>query len=188
MTVPELPSNVLYTDPWVTVDTIPAVTTNGVTYDHRRVISGNGYGAIIVPRAIFRGSVLLGRVTQPRPVVGLASSLEFPRGRTHDLDSAEAARELFEETGLTITPDQIRRIGTLHPDTGLLTTTVGVWCATVPYEQIAASEGREEAETGVTVRWSGLSSWGASASRHTTCAMTLATYAILEREGLLSAP
>lgn len=114
----------LYSDRWVNVGRVPAATPSGT---HLSVRSGTGFGVVAVP-VLPDGSLVL--VRQPRPAAALADSLELPRGGSMDTGSAEAVREVVEETGMAPV-GRPSCLGLLHPDTGLLSTQVGVWLVPV---------------------------------------------------------
>lgn len=87
------------------------------------------HGTVIIPVMVEQGMGNLMLVEQNRPAVN-RRSVEFPRGSTTNLSAEEATRELLEETG--VANDQILNlfsVGTLHPDTGLLSTKVQVYIA-----------------------------------------------------------
>lgn len=174
-----MPSEVLFESKFVTVDTVPAVTPEGVSYAHSRVTPRSRYGGIIVPFRKGRGTLTLGMVRQDRPVLG-KETLEFPRGTTDDLGSDEAMRELSEELGLPRSPEAPFRLGTLHPDTGLLTTEVGVWAVRLSDEEADSTEGHVETFSGARPEWHALPSvMGMVASGGIVCGMTLAALALL---------
>lgn len=164
----------LFSNQFVTVDTVPATTGGGVAYDHTRITSGTGMGSIIIPTHHYRGLTYLGLVTQHRPVLGI-DSIEFPRGRTNNLGESEAARELAEEMGILHTT--MRHVGNIHPDTGLLSTTVAVWIAAVDSDQATESRTHIEGESGAIVSWYSLPQMLALiASGKVQCAMTIAAF------------
>lgn len=68
------------------------------------------------------------------------SLVEFPRGGANDGEGAEACalRELAEETGFRPLPGTLRKLGCVHPDGGLLSSSVSVFLVEVE---------RTEAET-----------------------------------------
>ena len=178
---------VLYEDPWITIDQVPAHTASGAEYLHRKIWSSDGLGSIIVPFTQFRGLAHIGMVAQPRPAISLPSSLEFPRGRTIDLESGEAVRELAEETGLDVFPDGMRLLGVLHPDTGVLATTVAVWSVAVPWSDAMATSGRVEEESGAVVEWLPAGGWlGMVYSGQITRGMTLAAYTLALSHGIFT--
>lgn len=86
-------------------------------------------GAVVIPVLNERGTKTLFYVEQNRSAIGRRTA-EFPRGTTTDLDRGEAMRELLEETGFS--PDQVLSValvGSIFPDTGLLSTEVSVFTA-----------------------------------------------------------
>lgn len=86
--------------------------------------AGRGAGVLVVRD----GAVLL--VRQARPAVGL-NVWEMPRGGCAHGESfaTAAARELCEEAGLDIAEGDLRPLGQVLPDTGCLTTVVGLFLA-----------------------------------------------------------
>lgn len=125
---PTGPPVVLAENPFVTVQATPVTLPDGTEGEYSTITSGTGYGALIVPAITFRGRRYFGLVELHRfPEDRL--SLEFPRGGTFGLDQAEALRELIEETGLQAA--SMHRLAVLNPDTGILTTKVGYWWASI---------------------------------------------------------
>ncbi|WNO70404.1 NUDIX domain-containing protein [Streptomyces sp. AM8-1-1] len=115
-------------------------------------------------------------------------SLEFPRGGC-DADEAPAraaARELREETGYACDASLLRRIGTVHADTGLIETGVHVFTAEV--RDAEASTARPEAMESVTDPvWASreeVLTWLQKGS--VTCGVTLAALALALAAGSLS--
>lgn len=171
---------ILFKSDFVTVDTVPATTLEGVEYDHARVTPRSPYGSIIIPLHGEGDDLRLGLVRQFRPVTG-QRSLEFPRGSTADLGDEEAARELVEELGLSDSPGTISLLGHLRPDTGLLSTEVGVWKARLSTEDVERSLSHVEAFSGVRPEWLSYQDVMALvASGGITCGMTLAALALLQ--------
>lgn len=177
---------ILFKSDFVTVDTVPARTPQGIKYDHTRVTPRSPYGGIVIPfytepqNPFFgrRQNLHLGFVRQFRPVIG-HESLEFPRGATADLGSEEAARELVEELGLSSAPLTLTPIGRLRPDTGLLSTEVGVWAVRLSPEDVKRSQNYEEEFSGARPEWHGHeSALKQVAEGAITCGMTLAALAM----------
>lgn len=83
------PSTVLFSNEWVTVDTVPAVTASGKVYQHMRVTPRTGLGVVVVPYAQMLGTTYVGMIQQDRPAIN-ARTLEFPRG------SVDAGRTVEE--------------------------------------------------------------------------------------------
>lgn len=104
---------------------------------HHRVEIGDG--VVVVP-LLGRRIVLVG---QHRRAVD-AWNWELPRGCVDGDDPRDAAaRELAEETGAHTPPAALVRLGTLHPDTGLLTARVDVFAARLPPRTRLAADGGE---------------------------------------------
>ena len=98
------------------------VGVSDLLHRHRLVTAEGRAGAVAI--VVAGQKVLL--VLQWRPAVG-AACWELPRGfgDPQDADAtATATREVLEETGLTAA--SARLLGEIHPDTGLLASTVAV--------------------------------------------------------------
>jgi 8-oxo-dGTP pyrophosphatase MutT (NUDIX family) len=169
---------------FISVVTDDVVFPNGSPGSYSVITSGTGMGVIAIPFANFHGQPYLGMVRQYRyPVKEF--TLEFPRGGSKDLSLSEAARELAEETGLTVA--SARQLGTIWPDTGILSTEVAVWKTN--HDSKGLKPGHVEDETGVHVHWHthgeiiGLMRRG-----QIRCGMTLAALALIEGMGGLQAP
>ncbi len=104
--------------------------------------------------------------------------LEFPRGGAGAGEDAAAAavREMVEEMGPAWAGATLKRLGTIHPDSGLLTTEVTVYAAHLDY---APDTGHVEGITGAAQVWvsaSGMPQLIGSGA--ITDAMTLAALAL----------
>lgn len=166
------------------VDTDDVVFPNGAPGSYSVITSGTGLGVLAIPFANFHGQPYLGLVRQYRYPVN-DFTLEFPRGGSKDLGLSEAARELAEETGLTVA--SATQLGTIWPDTGLLSTQVAVWKTS--HDSHGFKPGHVEDETGARVHWYthgeiiGLMRRG-----KIRCGMTLAALALIEGMGGLQVP
>lgn len=169
---------------FVRVTTDDVVFPNGAVGQYSTVVSGLGLGVLVVPIVNFRGVPYLGLVRQYRYPIGY-HTLEFPRGLSRDLSVDEAARELIEETGLQCT--LAARLGTVRPDTGVLTTEVTVW-KTV-HQPTDVRPDHIELETGATVHWySHGEVVGMIASGRITCGVTLAAFTLMSVTGSFNMP
>lgn len=154
---------------------------NGRQSEYSVIVPTEGYVAVAVPVATFRGLDYLGLVTQYRyPTKEV--SVEFPRGGATAPSAEEAARELQEETG--IVPGPAERLGTLRPDTGLLSTE----CAVYLFRQPATDMDIEfiEEESGARTSWHRVGEvMGMIRSGKITCGITIASFAQLMASGKL---
>jgi len=172
--------NLLYQDDDILVGETTAERQDGSSYKITCVETATETGAIVILHTTLRGSRYLGVVRQNRPVVDLIDSMEFVRGSTNDLSAEEALREVTEETGIIASPEDLRPIGSLRPDTGLLTTTVGVWTLYVPADTMQSVD-HEEWESGARTEWLTKAEFlGHVGHGHITCGMTLAAFALAE--------
>ena len=81
----------------------------------------------------------------------------------------------------------MRLLGVLHPDTGVLATTVAVWSAAVPWSDAMATSGRVEEESGAVVEWLPAGGWlGMVYSGQITRGMTLAAYTLALSHGIFT--
>lgn len=171
-------------NPYIRVDTDMVRFPNGAMGHYSVVTSGSGLGVIAIPFLNFRGNLHLGLVRQYRYPLGQVT-LEFPRGGSDNLSLDEAARELIEETGLSYTSGV--HLGTLRPDTGLLTTEVAVWKTFHRMEHLRP--GFVEDETGARVEWYSLGKVdGLIRNGQITCGMTLAALTLLRAGDGLNCP
>lgn len=168
----------LFRSDFVQVDTVEALTAAGDPYQHTRVTSRSRYGGISIPFVARLDGLHIGLVRQFRPAIG-RETLEFPRGSTDDLTSAEAAREMLEETGMSAAGAALR-LGTIFPDTGLLATEVSVWAVPVDDESAARSVEHQEDHSGARTEWLSSGALTGKAMRgEIVCGMTLASLALL---------
>lgn len=167
------PRTTLFENPWVNVGQVPADTPSGT---HLSIRSGTGHGVLIIP-VIDRDRYVL--VTQPRPAAGMTSSIEFPRGGAAEPSVEEALRELVEETGLHPLRRPVR-LGTLRPDTGLLSTEVGVHLVDVDPAGLAIDHVEDEERVRRLPPVSRTEIDDLVRHGQITCSMTLAALALLD--------
>lgn len=132
--------------------------------------------------AVRRGEELL-LLRHWRPAVG-ETLLEMPRGGVEPGERAEdaARRELLEETGLRPTEGTLVRLGSLRPDSGILSTRVEAFLAEVGPD--AEPQLRDEGEGILECRFVGPREIDALiASGELTDGFTLATLSLLARLG-----
>lgn len=173
-TIERLDGRTVYANPFVSLDTDAVRFPDGALGSYTTITVGAGVGVIAVPTVEQDGQRHWGLVRQYRYPTG-EYSLEFPRGSSKDLSANEAARELVEETGLSV--GTATRLGEVRPDTGILTTRVAVWHT--PMTTDSLSHEHEEAATGARLQWA-TDTQMRELVRHgqITCGMTLAAYAL----------
>lgn len=116
-----------YSDPenlWVQLYFDRVQFPNGTTGRYNRIVEGRGYdGVAVLP--IWGNK--LGLIRTFRYPIG-KEVLEIPRGfgKTSNAET-EATRELKEETGLTA--NRLLSLGEVHPNSGLLMSTVHLFAA-----------------------------------------------------------
>lgn len=173
----------VHTTPFITVQETPVVFPNGQSGAYSRVNPGT-FGGVVIPRRVVRGIAEFGLVQQHRFAIDRVT-YEFPRGGTRDLGAGEALRELIEETGIFAEASAAISLGTIHADTGLLATTIGVWLLSV--QQHVA--GHVEAETGARTRWVSRGELAhLVASDALTCGISLAALSKLNASSFAVAP
>ncbi|GAA1747301.1 NUDIX hydrolase [Kocuria aegyptia] len=147
-------STTAYGNPFIRGDTTPVTFPNGAVGNYSTVTIGTGHGVLIVPTADGVAGIpgtSYGLLAVHRFPVS-ATLLEFPRGGA---DAGEgyltaAIREAVEELGPYWARADYRRLGLLHPDSGLLTTQVAVYAAHLEH---APAAGHIEDITGATQVW-----------------------------------
>lgn len=156
---------------------------NGHSYEMSVVTPGTGVGSIIVPLARHRGMVYVGLVEQWRETLQ-QRTIELPRGGTSDLSQEEALREANEEIGTEI--DSLRFVGTISPDTGLLTTKVAVWIGAYPREVLDKKITRPN-ENDMVLRWEPAAvADGLLMRQPVVCSMSVAALHLVARTGILN--
>lgn len=135
------PLGVVYDNsPYYLVVADLCVRSNGVLYPYARVIYPyrDSNGVVVIPCRDGRFGLLSIFRHPPRK----ESGGEFPRGFAEDLSPAEnGVKELREELGVQLSPDQLEYLGEIQPDSGLSAGTVQVFCAHISETAIPADNG-----------------------------------------------
>lgn len=154
---------------------------NGEQGKYSVISATEGYGVVAVPVLNFRGINYVGLVSQYRYPLG-RHSLEFVRGGAMEPSSAEAGRELREETG--IEPGYAEKLGVIHADTGILTTEISVYL----FRQHPSDKDLvfQEQESGAVTSWHMMGDILRRAyNGEITCGITLASLFLLQNSGQL---
>jgi 8-oxo-dGTP pyrophosphatase MutT (NUDIX family) len=145
---------------------------NGVEGTYNVVSMGEAKGALIVPIAFRRGIPYFGLVNQYRYPIK-SESVEFPRGGADKISPEGAEVEVYEELGQS--SKRLDLIGTLHPDTGILSTEVGIWIALM--DESVLDLDHEEKITGLRPTWVSEDSFISMIfNGKINCSLTLAAY------------
>lgn len=135
------PLGVVYDNsPYYLVVADLCVRSNGVLYPYARVIYPyrDSNGVVVIPCRDGRFGLLSIFRHPPRK----ESGGEFPRGFAEDLSPAEnGVKELREELGVQLSPDQLEYLGEIQPNSGLSAGTVQVFCAHISETAIPADNG-----------------------------------------------
>jgi ADP-ribose pyrophosphatase len=113
-------------NPWVKLYFDKVRFPNGSMGFYNRIVESNGKpGVAILP--VFKNQI--GMVKLFRYPVDL-EVWEIPRGYGETENAAkDALRELFEETGLDVSDNRLIHIGDMHPNSGILDSTVKIFLA-----------------------------------------------------------
>lgn len=135
------PLGVVYDNsPYYLVVADLCVRSDGALYPYARVIYPyqDSNGVVVIPCRDGRFGLLSIFRHPPRK----ESGGEFPRGFAEDLSPAEnGVKELREELGVQLSPDQLEYLGEIQPDSGLSAGTVQVFCAHISETAIPADNG-----------------------------------------------
>lgn len=169
----ETRSNV-YSSRFISVDQDAVEFPNGVVGEYNVVNMAEKKGAIVIPVAFRRGIAYFGLVEQYRYPVK-QHTIEFPRGGAKNLEKEGAETEIREELGMA--SKRLDLVATMRPDTGILSTEVGVWIAVMPAEVVDLDH--TEDITGLKPRWVQEGELiGMISNGKITCGMTLAAYTL----------
>jgi ADP-ribose pyrophosphatase len=99
---------------------------NGIMGYYSRIVESEGkHGVAVLPLRY----PLIGLVRQYRYPID-EEVWEIPRGFGESIDPRQdAVRELREETGYTVNPDSLISLGSIHPNSGLLASSVYLFIA-----------------------------------------------------------
>jgi ADP-ribose pyrophosphatase len=119
----------VYSDPnnkWVKLYFDKVRFPNGKEGYYNKIVESEGKQGVVI-LLISRGHI--GLVHQYRYPIS-AEVWEIPRGfgETEDAE-ADAVRELLEETGINLPPDNLVDLGMLHPNSGMLSSVVRLFAA-----------------------------------------------------------
>lgn len=147
---------------------------NGAEGTYNVVSMAESKGALIVPIAFRRGIPYFGLVNQYRYPVK-SESIEFPRGGADKINPEGAEVEIYEELGQP--SKRVDLVGTMRPDTGILSTEVGIWIALMDSSVLDLDH--EEGITGLRPNWVSEDELiSMIANGKITCGMTLAAYTL----------
>lgn len=164
----------VYKSRFVSVANDSVLFPNGVEGTYNVVTMGEKKGALIVPIAFRRGIPYFGLVNQYRYPIK-SESIEFPRGGAEKINAEGAEVEIYEELGQP--SKRLDLVGTMRPDSGILSTEVGIWVAVM--DQSVLDLDHEEDITGLRPNWvSEPELIGMIANGKITCGMTLAAYTL----------
>lgn len=116
------------------------VRESGELYTYARVVypHSQSNGVVVIPCRQGRFGLLSIFRHPPR----MESGGEFPRGYGEDMTPAEnAAKELWEELGVRVAPEELEFLGDLQADTGLSAGRVQVFAAQIGEVHIPADNG-----------------------------------------------
>jgi ADP-ribose pyrophosphatase len=134
-------------NPWIKLYFDRVRFPNGaIGYYNRIVESGGKPGVAVLP--LRDGAI--GLLCQYRYPVH-ASLWEIPRGFGDlGVPESDAIRELEEETGIHIAPEELRSLGVVHPNSGILQSEVHLFAANCPS---SAEQGISSNMPEGTLRW-----------------------------------
>lgn len=130
----------LYSNPWFRVDK---------EENYHFIVENNAdNGAAVLPLVNGTHCVLLRMRRKAHPGQDL---LEIPRGYGEAGESSAdcARRELLEETGLAVAPEQLEHLGRYKPNSAILTSTVDIYLARL--DSAVATQKPDEEALGTTL-------------------------------------
>lgn len=124
---------IVYTNPWF------RVIQNGENHYIDEPFSKNAAAVLILHQI---GAFMLVEVS--RASLG-RTLIEIPRGYSHEGEHSSncARREVLEETGYRLRPDQITKIGAITPNSGILSSCIDIYLGKVTEKEKISEPGNE---------------------------------------------
>lgn len=125
---------IVYENPWFQVR---------VSKQYHIIDQPHSESAVVIIPRLPNGNFLLIRTWR----IAVKKRLtEFPRGCAAEGESGAqcASRELAEETGYVMPVDKVVHLGTLHPDSGILSAEINVYYADLSYAELTTNQAEEE--------------------------------------------
>lgn len=104
-----------------------AMLSNGVLGKQTSVQSKTGHGVVLIAKKVVRGIAYYAMQSEHHPMTN-KYSLEFPLTSSITTDNfVPASEKLKTVASMTYVDAEPLKVGTVSPDTGVASTTVGVW-------------------------------------------------------------
>lgn len=171
----------IYSSKYATLEGKDFTMYDGTHGEYIVLTTGTGGGAIIVPVVNIRGINYFGLVEEYRLPID-KKVFGFPRGAQEPGMNAEETgrKELAEETG--ITECDFVKMGTIHPDNGVMSNEVTVFFA----QTATKPEGHVDPETGGTTQWFTYGKLlGMILGGEITCGLSIAALLLVKESGRL---
>lgn len=169
-------STLVYHNSHVNLDIDDVIFPNGVKGKHAKFRVQSGYGVVLIARKIVRGVAYYAFSNEHRYVID-RYSLEFPRSSTLNTDVTKVLDQFSVDAELTRAAKDPMTLGSVYPDTGVMTNTVGAWLFEAEDNRDVFAESTENDS----IRWmsSGQIS-GAIVRGEIFCGITLSVWALLQ--------